>query len=70
MAYNELYHHGILGQKWGVRRYQNEDGSYTSEGKSRRNKYSDDYLKTKDLRKRILKNFLIQNLKCSTNVSD
>lgn len=29
----ELYHHGIKGQKWGVRRYQNEDGSYTSEGK-------------------------------------
>ena len=32
----ELYHHGILGQKWGVRRFQNEDGSYTSEGKRRR----------------------------------
>ena len=30
---NELYHHGILGQKWGVRRYQNEDGSYTAEGR-------------------------------------
>ena len=29
----ELYHHGILGQKWGVRRYQNEDGSLTEEGK-------------------------------------
>jgi len=29
---NELYHHGILGQKWGVRRYQNEDGSLTAEG--------------------------------------
>ena len=28
----ELYHYGIKGQKWGVRRYQNEDGSYTSEG--------------------------------------
>ena len=27
--YNELYHHGIKGQKWGVRRFQNEDGSLT-----------------------------------------
>lgn len=32
----ELYHHGIKGQRWGVRRYQNPDGSYTSEGKARR----------------------------------
>lgn len=31
----ELYHYGIKGQRWGVRRYQNEDGSYTSEGKQR-----------------------------------
>lgn len=31
----ELYHHGIKGQKWGVRRYQNEDGSLTSAGKKR-----------------------------------
>ena len=30
---NELYHHGIKGQKWGVRRYQNSDGSLTAEGK-------------------------------------
>lgn len=30
-----LYHHGIKGQKWGVRRYQNEDGSLTAEGKKR-----------------------------------
>ena len=32
---NELYHHGIKGQKWGVRRYQNPDGSLTPEGKKR-----------------------------------
>lgn len=32
---NELKHHGILGQKWGVRRFQNEDGSLTSAGKKR-----------------------------------
>lgn len=31
----ELYHHGILGQKWGVRRFQNKDGSYTNAGKQR-----------------------------------
>lgn len=29
---DELYHHGIKGQKWGRRRWQNEDGSLTPEG--------------------------------------
>lgn len=32
---NELYHHGILGMKWGVRRYQNSDGTLTAAGKKR-----------------------------------
>ena len=32
---DELYHHGIKGQKWGIRRWQNEDGSLTEEGKAR-----------------------------------
>ena len=30
-----IYHHGIKGQKWGVRRYQNEDGTLTAAGKKR-----------------------------------
>lgn len=30
-----LYHHGVKGMKWGVRRYQNADGSLTDAGKKR-----------------------------------
>lgn len=33
--YGELYHYGIKGQKWGVRRYQNADMTWTDEGKIR-----------------------------------
>ena len=32
----ELRHWGVKGQKWGVRRYQNKDGSLTERGKKRR----------------------------------
>ena len=38
MENNELYHHGIKGQKWGIRRFQNKDGSLTKAGLKR---YSD-----------------------------
>lgn len=30
---NELYHYGIKGMKWSIRRYQNKDGSLTTKGK-------------------------------------
>ena len=36
---NSLYHHGIKGQKWGIRRFQNKDGSLTPAGRKR---YDDD----------------------------
>jgi len=38
IKHSELFHHGIKGQKWGVRRYQNEDGSLTEAGKRRYSK--------------------------------
>ena len=46
---DELYHHGVKGQKWGVRRYQNPDGSLTPEGMK---KYgtTNKYLSLKDRR--------------------
>lgn len=43
---NFLEHHGILGQKWGVRRFQNPDGSLTEEGKKR---YNEDSQKLTDM---------------------
>ena len=39
ITYDEIKHHGIKGQKWGVRRFQNKNGSLTSAGKKR---YNDD----------------------------
>ena len=63
MTYNQYYlcHHGILGQKWGVRRYQNADGTLTYEGKKRQKKSSKrkndfiDYSKLNDDEIRIAK---------------
>ena len=49
---DELYHHGILGMKWGIRRFQNRNGSLTSRGKKRR--MSQDAIEAKKLRKKKL----------------
>lgn len=53
MDYNNyLYHHGIKGMKWGVRRYQNKDGSLTPAGK-RRIKEDGTFKSNKEYRKEI-----------------
>ena len=48
MTADELQHYGIKGIKWGVRRFQNSDGSLTADGKKR---YSGDNLK--DIQKQV-----------------
>ena len=57
---NELYHHGVKGQKWGVRRYQNADGSLTSAGRKKKQEDSYDHdsviLKKGSEAQRITKN--------------
>ena len=52
MERKELYHWGVKGQKWGVRRYQNKDGSLTPAGKKRYDNWSDDAKTATSLKKK------------------
>ena len=55
-----LYHHGIKGQKWGIRRFQNEDGSLTEAGK-RRYRYQRYQNEDGTLNERGIKNYINKN---------
>lgn len=52
---NELYHHGVKGQKWGVRRYQNADGTLTEVGY-----YSDPEVKDEKRTNELIKLYVKQ----------
>ena len=54
LVFKELYHSGIKGMKWGVRRYQDENGNLTAEGKKR---YLNDLKETKQNYKNSIKNY-------------
>ena len=61
LQHSYLAHHGIKGMHWGVRRYQNEDGSLTPRGQKRYNKnkqYLDQALAREDQRIKYNKDFL------------
>lgn len=62
---SELYHHGIKGQKWGVRRYRNSDGSLTLAGQIRY-----DSMSGKSYIKRLKKKFVIKDQSYMENPID
>lgn len=58
---DEMYHHGILGMHWGIRRFQRKDGRLTSRGKKR--KMSQDALEAKKLGKKKLREMTNDEIK-------
>lgn len=53
----QIYHHGIKGQRWGVRRYQNTDGTLTPEGKERYSDGKERRMSRREQRKEVVKTY-------------
>ena len=51
---NELYHHGVKGQKWGVRRFYNKDGTRIGSSYRRKSSISEDAQTANSLKKKKL----------------
>ena len=69
MNTNELRHYGVLGMKWGVRRYQNKDGTLNAAGKKRYKAKESDSSVTKKVKEDLSKmtgESLNENIKCQT----
>lgn len=61
-----LYHHGIKGQKWGVRRFRNPDGTLTPAGKKRAKTLSDS-ARVKQIRKKKISQMSNEELRDANN---
>lgn len=64
---NELQHYGVLGMKWGLRRYQNKDGSLTYAGKRKTKISSEERAKLSNEKRRQELSNMVKNRKLLSN---